>query len=256
VRDPAKAIAKLKLDRSVRPSRFFTGGYASAKKRLGAFITHHLNGYATERREPATGRTSTLSAYLHFGHISPVEIALAISAADAPKADRDAYLEELIVRRELAVNYVHYSPDYDRYAGLPEWARKTLADHRGDKREQVYSREQLEAGETGDAYWNAAQNEMVKTGFMQNSMRMYWGKKIIEWTADPEEAFATALHLNNKYFLCGRDPNAFANVGWVFGLHDRPWGTRKIFGTVRYMNAAGLARKFDMDGYVRKIDAL
>jgi deoxyribodipyrimidine photo-lyase len=256
VSDPAKAIVKLKLDRSVKPTKYFVGGQHAAHKRLKDFVAHQLKGYADSRREPAAGRTSMLSAYLHYGNISPVEIALAVKEADAPAADSEAFLEELIVRRELAMNFVQYCPHYDEYDALPAWAKKTLAEHKSDPREHVYSRAELEAGKTADPYWNAAQREMVITGFMQNSMRMYWGKKIIEWTRDPKEAFETTLHLNNKYLLCGRDPNAFANVAWVFGLHDRPWGRRKIFGTVRYMNAAGLKRKFDMDAYVRKVDAL
>jgi deoxyribodipyrimidine photo-lyase len=253
VSDPVQAIKKLKLDRSVKESKFFEGGAHAGRKRMKAFIRDHLTGYATGRREPAAARTSTLGAYLHFGNLSSLEIALAVADADAPQPDRDAYLEELIVRRELAVNYVHYCSDYDRYTGLPDWARKTLAQHRNDKREHLYTLPQLEAAQTADPYWNAAQNEMTKTGFMQNSMRMYWGKKILEWTSSPEKAFEIALMLNNKYFLCGRDPNAFANVAWLFGLHDRPWARRKIFGTIRYMNAAGLARKFDIDAYVQKI---
>jgi deoxyribodipyrimidine photo-lyase len=254
--NPASALKKLKLDRSVKQSNFFEGGAHAGRARLKSFIRDHLTGYATDRREPAAARTSTLGAYLHFGNLSPVEIALAVSKSDAPQADRDAYLEELIVRRELAMNYVYYCPDYDRYTGLPEWARKTLDQHRNDKREHLYSLPQLEAGQTADIYWNAAQHEMTKTGFMQNAMRMYWGKKIIEWTLSPEKAFEIALMLNNKYFLCGRDPNAFANIAWLFGLHDRPWGRRNIFGTIRYMNAAGLERKFDMDAYVKKVESM
>jgi deoxyribodipyrimidine photo-lyase len=256
VSDPVKAIARLKLDGSVEPSKYFVGGAHAAQNRLTIFLRGHLKGYAEGRREPAAGGTSLLSAYLHFGNISPVEIALAVIDADVPKADRDAYLEELIVRRELAINFVQFCPKYDRYDGLPEWARKTLAAHRDDHRAVIYTREQLEAGETDDPYWNAAQQEMVKTGFMHNSMRMFWGKKILEWSEDPEVAYEITLHLNNKYFLCGRDPNSFANVGWIFGLHDQPWGRRKIFGTIRYMNAAGLKRKFDMDAYVRMVEGM
>jgi deoxyribodipyrimidine photo-lyase len=266
VSDPKGALAKLKVDRSVKASPCFVGGHRAAMKRLADFIGSALPGYAQGRNEPAAGATSRLSAYLHFGNISPVEIVLAAreaagarddkSGEDISAEDREALLEELIVRRELAMNYVHYCGEYDRFDGLPAWAKKTLEDHAGDKREHLYTREQLEAGKTFDPYWNAAQMEMVKTGFMQNYMRMYWGKKILEWTADPREAYETTLYLNNKYFLCGRDPNSFAGVGWVFGLHDRPWTRRKIFGTIRYMNAAGLERKFDIEKYVAKVAAI
>jgi deoxyribodipyrimidine photo-lyase len=257
VSDPLKLLAKLKLDRSVAPSPRFIGGERAAAKLLKRFVTTKLRGYATERNDPSRRHTSTMSAYLHFGQISPLEIALAVESASASRADRDAYLEELIVRRELSINFAHYNPRYDDYDGLPEWARKTLAEHRRDPRPYGYSREQLERAQTHDVYWNAAQLEMTRTGFMHNYMRMYWGKKILEWKRTPQEAYADAIYLNNKYFLCGRDPNAWANVGWLFGLHDRPWGpARKIFGLVRYMNAAGLERKFDMEAYVKWAESL
>jgi deoxyribodipyrimidine photo-lyase len=250
-------LASLRLDRSVAPSTRFAGGEVAARKLLKEFVATRLSGYATKRNEPSLQHTSTLAAYLHFGHISPLEIALAVGASGAPKVDRDAYLEELIVRRELSINFAHFNPQYDRYEGLPEWSRKTLAEHRRDPRVHIYSREHLERAQTNDRYWNAAQLEMVRTGYMHNYMRMYWGKRIIEWKRTPQEAYADALYLNNKYFLCGRDPNAWANVGWLFGLHDRPWGpARPVFGLVRYMNAAGLERKFDMEAYVKFVESL
>jgi len=261
VSDPAAALARLTVDRSVPPSPHFHGGEDRAAILLADFCARRLPGYAAARSEPAAAHTSTLSAYLHFGQVSPLEIALAILAAGAgggasTEADRDAYLEELIVRRELACNYVAHSPHYDAYAGLPEWARKTLSEHRNDPRPALYPLAALESAATADPYWNAAQREMTLTGFMHNTMRMYWGKKILEWTPSPEEAFARTLHLNNKYFLCGRDPNAYTNVAWIFGLHDRPWACRKVFGTIRYMAATGLERKFDINAYVRRVDAL
>ena len=246
----------MKLDRSVGISPIFIGGQEEAQHRLKGFMRDKLPGYAKGRNEPAAGQTSTMSAYLHFGQISPIEIALAVRASSAPKVDRDAYIEELIVRRELSVNFVTYNGQYDRYEGLPVWAKQTLAEHRRDKRPALYSRADLEAGRTSDPYWNAAQHEMTNTGFMHNYMRMYWGKKIIEWSPSPQEAFETALHLNNKYFLCGRDPNGYTGVAWLFGLHDRPWQERPAFGKVRYMNAAGLERKFDIDAYVRKVEQI
>ena len=202
------------------------------------------------RSEPAREQVSFLSAYLHFGQISPVEIALQVSEAEVDRPDAAAYLEELIVRRELAINFVEREPRYDNYACLPEWARQTLRAHETDRRPYVYGATQLAAAETHDPYWNAAMREMVFTGYMHNYMRMYWGKKILEWSSTPEKAFATALALNNRYFLCGRGPNAMTNVGWLLGLHDRPWVERPIFGQVRYMNARGLERKFAIADYV------
>jgi deoxyribodipyrimidine photo-lyase len=197
---------------------------------------------------------SDISPYLHFGQISPLYVALEVAnAAGVRKEAREAYLEQLIVRRELSMNFVNFNDHYDSYDCIPSWAKRTLAEHESDRRQYEYSVEELEQGRTHDPYWNAAQREMVDSGKMHNYMRMYWGKKIIEWTPKPEDAFRAALYLNNKYELDGRDPNGFTGVAWCFGKHDRPWQERKVFGKVRYMNAEGLRRKFDMDAYLRKV---
>ena len=255
--DLGAALDALDIDGSVAPVRRFRGGTSAARERLQSFLDEGLAGYAEERSEPGAFRCSLLSPYLHFGQISPVEIAVAVRDRSAgASADRSAYLEELIVRRELAINFVHFSQNYDSYACLPEWARATLDAHRSDQRPEIYDRAKLEAANTHDPYWNAAMREMVHTGFMHNYMRMYWAKKILEWSATPEDAFATALHLNNKYFLDGRDANSYAGVAWTFGLHDRPWPERPVFGKVRYMNAKGLERKFDMKSYLYAVDRL
>jgi deoxyribodipyrimidine photo-lyase len=259
VSDPRAALAKLKVDRSVLPvPQFFVGGENAAQKRLNAFASRGIASYGEGRNEPGSDQTSHMSAYLHFGQISPIDIALRVQAAKVgAQADVDSYIEELTVRRELAINYCEFTENYDSYDTIPGWAKQTLADHAGDPRPHLYTAAELESAQTNDPYWNAAQQEMNVTGFMHNYMRMYWGKKILEWSRTPREAFATTLRLNNKLFLDGRDANAFANVGWIYGLHDRPWGpARKIFGTVRYMNAAGLERKFDMEAYVRRVGAL
>jgi deoxyribodipyrimidine photo-lyase len=253
----AELVRRLGVDRDVPPVGRFRGGEVEARRHLAAFLRHRLKDYDERRSEPARWHSSRLSPYLHFGHISPVEIALKVQGAKrGRKVDREAYLEELLVRRELAVNFVYYNEDYDSYSGLPEWARRTLRRHRPDRRDRAYTRRQLERAETHDPYWNAAMREMTRTGFMHNSMRMYWGKKILEWCRTPEYAFRTTLYLNNRYFLDGRDPSSFANVAWCFGLHDRGWPERRIFGKVRYMNDRGLERKFDMDAYVRAVNEL
>jgi deoxyribodipyrimidine photo-lyase len=254
IRDVDGTLRRLRLDRSVGRVCAFRGGAAEAKRRLDAFIAEHLVGYVENRGEPAAGATSMMSPYLHFGQISPLDIALRIRALGV--GDAHVYLEELIVRRELAVNFVNFTPAYDSFASLPSWARKTLAAHARDERPVRHDAATLEAMATGDVYWNAATKEMVTTGYMHNHMRMYWGKKILEWSARPEDGYATALALNNKYLLDGRDANSFAGIGWVFGLHDRPWFDRPIFGTVRYMNARGLERKFDIAAYVAKVARL
>ena len=250
-------LRSLAIDRTVPPVSAHTGGSAGAHERLDHFITHHLTNYAVKHSDPLSDGTSHLSPYLHFGQISPLFVALKVQEAPAElKEAKEAFLEELIVRRELAMNFVHYHEQYDSYDGLPEWAKRTLEKHEKDKRPYGYVLTEFEGARTHDPYWNAAQMEMVKTGKMHNYMRMYWGKKIIEWTASPREAYDIALYLNNRYELDGRDPNGFTGVAWCFGKHDRPWVERSIFGAVRYMNAAGLQRKFKIDRYVGKIASL
>jgi deoxyribodipyrimidine photo-lyase len=254
--DIPSLVARLRIDRSVAPVSAFRGGETEARRRLRAFIAHRLDQYAAARAHLGEPQVSTLSPYLHFGQISPVEIALAVRGAQTDGTDRASYLEELVIRRELSVNFVNCVPEYDRYNVLPDWARRTLAAHRTDRRQHLYDGGRLARAETHDPYWNAAMREMLATGYMHNHMRMYWGKKVLEWSSSPEEGYATLLRLNNAFFLDGRDANSYANVGWVFGLHDRPWPERPVFGTVRYMNAAGLKRKIDIDAYVRRVAAL
>jgi deoxyribodipyrimidine photo-lyase len=254
--DTSALLETLDVDRKVAPVGRFKGGTSEARRRLHAFVRESLDHYAEARGEPAQEQVSFLSAYLHFGQISPVEIALAVSGAETERSNRVAYLDELIVRRELAMNFVEHAPDYDSYSCLPDWARQTLEAHRRDPRPHVYGEADLAAGKTHDTYWNAAMCEMRTTGYMHNHMRMYWGKKILEWSRDPQQAFDTTLSLNNRYFLCGRDPNSYANVAWCFGLHDRPWPERPIFGKVRSMTAGGLERKIDIEAYVKRVAQL
>ncbi|HJL15986.1 MAG TPA: deoxyribodipyrimidine photo-lyase [Sandaracinaceae bacterium LLY-WYZ-13_1] len=246
----------LDVDRSVPPvSHVFEGGTSQANARLAHFVERLLADYDDSRLEPSARRVSHLSPYLHFGQIAAIDVALAVDGADAPRDAREAYLEELIVRRELAMNYCAHEPRYDAFAALPDWAKRTLAEHADDEREHVYTARELERAETHDPWWNAAMREMRYTGYMHNAMRMYWGKRILAWTNTPEHAFRTALELNDRYFLDGRDANSVANVAWLFGLHDRPWKEREVFGKVRIMTASGLKRKYDMDAYVAWVDA-
>ncbi len=254
--DVPKLVASLKTDQSVRPVRRFKGGAAEAEARLKHYLGAPFAHYATARGRPEAGAASHMSPYLHFGQISPVALALAVKDARTGDADdKAAYIEELVVRRELAVNHVHYTADPAAYACVPEWCRKTLDAHRADPRPHLYTPEEFERGLTHDPYWNAAMTEMRDTGYMHNHMRMYWGKKIVEWSASPEEAWDTTLTLNNRYFLDGRDASSFTNVAWLFGLHDRPWGPRPVYGNVRSMSGASL-KKFDADGYVREVARL
>ncbi len=248
------ALENLKVDRSVAAVSGTTGGHLHARRRLEDFIEHKLKHYAEGRNDPCAEMTSGLSPYLHFGQISPVEIALEIKKS-APKIGKE-FLEELIVRRELSMNVVWYNTKYDSFDCLPAWAKATLHAHARDKREFVYSKSDWESASTHDPYWNATQRELLLTGRIHGYMRMYWGKKILEWSRSPEEAYETAVYLNDKYQLDGRDPNGYAGVAWCFGKHDRPWAERPVFGMVRYMNDKGLKRKFDIDSYVAAIAAL
>ena len=247
-------LKKLKVDRAVAPAPGFVGGTSEAQNRLRSFIRNKLADYDEERNDPNIDGTSDLSPYLHFGQISPLEVALAVAKRRGKGVK--AFLEELIVRRELAINFVFYNRDYDNIKSLPDWARKALAKHAKDKRPYRYSRSKLEAGKTHDPYWNAAQMQMVHAGKMHGYMRMYWGKKILEWSSSPRLAWQRALYLNDKYELDGSDPNGYAGVAWCFGVHDRPWAERPIFGTVRYMNDTGLRRKFGADAYVGMVEEL
>lgn len=254
--DPDSLMKKLKVG-GVPEVSGYLGGTAEANRRLNRFLNERLPGYAEERNEPASSVNSELSAHLHFGQIGPITIAQAVLESGAPRASIDAFLEELIVRRELAINFVARNPNYDRLAGCPDWALATLAKHAHDPRPVLYSAQQLEAGETHDAMWNAAQKEMVLTGRMHNYLRMYWAKKILEWSPDAETAFEIAIDLNDRYEMDGRDPNGYAGIAWAIGgKHDRPWPERSIFGTVRFMSLQSTGKKFDSAGYIARMKTL
>ena len=230
------------------------GGRKEGLSRLKDFTANRLTDYAESRNKPEIDGTSRLSPYLHFGQISPAEAAIAAFNAESASESRDAFIEELIVRRELAVNYVLRNRNYDSFEGFHEWAKESLLKHMPDKREYIYSVNQFEYGQTHDPIWNAAQYEMRETGFMHGYMRMYWAKKILEWSPSPQEAFETAVYLNDKYQLDGRDPNGYTGIAWsIGGKHDRPWGPeRPVFGLIRFMNANGMKRKFDTAAYISK----
>ena len=246
----------ISLDAGVAPVTGMTGGPRAADRMLNRFLRERLRGFATNRNHPDLDGTSQLSPYLHFGHIGPRALARAVRDADAPREDRDAFLEELIVRRELAVNFVRFNPRYDSLAGCEPWALRTLEAHRQDERAPCYSADRLEHADTHDPLWNAAEIQMVETGWMHGYVRMYWAKKILEWTRSPEEAFEIAVMLNDRYQLDGRDPNGYTGIAWaVGGKHDRAWGpVRPVYGTIRYMSFASTSRKFDSKRYIRRVE--
>jgi deoxyribodipyrimidine photo-lyase len=243
------------LDRSVRPVDYWTGGTHAALKRLKHFIDNGLANYPEQRNHPEADGTSQLSPYLHFGHISPLTVALAaqkaLKAKKVTQTAYDSFLGELIGWRELAVNFVKFVPNYDSIDCAEPWAQKTLREHAADTRDPLCTLDQLEKAQTYDELWNASQMQMVNFGWMHNYMRMYWAKKILEWSPNPAVAFQNAVYLNDKYELDGRDPNGYAGIAWaVAGVHDRPWFDRPIFGSIRYMSGTSTGKKFDSKRYI------
>ena len=250
-------LKSLKVDHSVKMGMGMIPGEKAALLALDDFLHHRAGDYHNNRNFPEKEGQSGLSPYLHFGQISAQRIGLELMNSKVAAESKNAFLEELIVRKELADNYCYYNPHYDRFEGFPAWAQKTLNEHRGDPRAYCYTEDQFEHAETHDDLWNAAQKEMVITGKMHGFMRMYWAKKILEWTASPEEAQAVAIWLNDKYELDGRDPNGYSGIAWsVGGMHDRPWGRRPVFGLIRYMNYNGCLRKFDVKAYLGRINSI
>ena len=252
--DIDRVLKQIKFSTDHTQNNSFVGGTTQATKLLRSFITKDLDVFGTERNDPSVDKLSCMSPYLHFGQISPLNIALEIQKTNSP--GRDTYLEELIIRRELSMNFVFFNSNYDNFESLPNWAKETLEVHSFDKRDYVYTFKELQNAQTHDPYWNAAQKEMVQRGKMHGYLRMYWGKKILEWMESPSDAYETCIRLNDMYELDGRDPNGYAGVAWCFGKHDRAWEEREIFGKVRYMNDKGLKRKFDIEAYVKRIDKL
>ena len=249
------------MDRSVGPVEAWKGGTHAALERLKLFTGELLADYDAQRNHPEIDGTSCMSPYLHFGHLGPNTIALAVDAAvnANPKLRpaRDSYFNELIVWRELAVNFVRYTPKYDSPECAESWAKTTIAKHARDERERLYTVHQLESAQTHDQLWNAGQIQMVRHGWMHNYVRMYWAKKILEWTPDVGTAMKYAIYLNDKYFLDGRDPNGYAGIAWaILGKFDRAWGERPVFGKIRYMSGASTGKKFNSKRYIEQVGLL
>jgi deoxyribodipyrimidine photo-lyase len=268
--DPA-AFAQLPLDHAVPPSPI-SGGSRAARARLAAFVKDGLRRYEQDRSHPDLDGASGLSPWLHFGHLSAHEVFRAVAEAEGWTPERldpnaggkregfwgmsapaEAFLDELVTWRELGFNMASKRDDHAEYRSLPAWAKETLAKHARDPRPVVYDRATLEAGETADPLWNAAQRQLLGEGRIHNALRMLWGKKVLEWTRSPEEAAEALLAINDRWALDGRDPNSYSGIFWCFGRYDRPWGPeRPIFGTVRYMSSANSARKWRVKGYLER----
>jgi deoxyribodipyrimidine photo-lyase len=256
--DLAHLISKCEIDHDVPPVSEFPGGYRSAEKRLDFFLKKKLSSYVEDRNEPSRDGTSHLSPYLHFGMVSARKVALETqAAANAYGASEAAlpFLEQLLVRRGLAFNFAARNKTPWSYESMPVWAKQTLAEHAKDPRPQIVSRDDLEDAKSPDEIWNAAQLELRARGIIHNYLRMLWGKLVITWTQSPAEAHATITYLNDKYALDGRDPDGYANIGWCFGLHDRPWPERAIFGKIRCMTSNSTRNKFDLENYLSQTRA-
>jgi deoxyribodipyrimidine photo-lyase len=250
-----------KLDRSIGPVETFAGGTHAATRRLRWFLDNAFRSYAEKRGQPEVDGSTKMSPYLHFGHISPFTIALAAQKAvkdgKATIADLDSLFNEMLIWRELAVNFVTYSDNYDSWECAEPWAKETIREHADDPRPHKYSLEQMRDARTHDDLWNAGQLQMVTTGWMHNRVRMYWAKKILEWSPNAATAFEWAVILNDSYLLDGRDCNGYAGIAWsIVGKFDRPWFDRPIFGKIRYMSRESTGKKFNSAKYIAEINAL
>ncbi len=267
----AAALRRLPIDHAVGPAAF-GGGTTAAQRSLRTFLQGRLACYVADHNEPDRDAGSGLSPYLHFGHLSAHEAFHAVMRHEGWTPDRlaakvtgkrtgwwgvsaaaEAFLDQLVTWRELGYNMAALRPDFDRYESLPDWAQKTLAEHAHDARPTRYSLAELEQARTHDRLWNAAQRQLTTEGRLHNYLRMLWGKKILQWTASPQEALAVMVELNNRFAVDGRDPNSYSGIFWVLGRYDRPWGPeRPIFGKIRYMTSENTARKLSVDGYLKK----
>ena len=247
-----EVIKSIPMDMSVPTQSKYIPGTKAALKVLNEFIEFKLNNYDELRNDPNKDFISNLSPYLHFGQISSHRICLTLNSINNSQA-KEVFIEELVVRRELAENFCYYEPNYDNFKGFHNWAQTTLNEHKADKRDYMYSLYDFESANTHEPLWNAAQTQMVQTGKMHGFLRMYWAKKILEWTDSPEKALDIANYLNNKYELDGRDPNGYTGTAWsIGGVHDRAWFERPVFGKIRYMNFNGCKRKFDVNLFINK----
>ncbi len=252
--DVPAAVASCEIDHAVPPVPF-ASGLDGARARLTAFCADGLADYAERRNEPSdTDGSSRLSPYLHFGQISAAEVLRTVRAA-GHKASADKFADELVTWRELAFNFCVRNPNFGKLKGLPDWVHRSMEKHKDDPREAIYSLEQLERAESHDELWNAAQREIVRTGYMHNVTRMLWGKSVLLWTARYKHALEHLILLNNKYGLDGRDPSSYGGIQWCFGKFDRPWFDKPVFGVIRPMSLARAREKFDADAYIRMFPA-
>jgi deoxyribodipyrimidine photo-lyase len=211
-----------------------------------------LAEFSKTRNDPNGNSQSHLAPWCHFGQISVQRCVLEVSKyANVHPSGVDLWRDVSITWRELSDNFCYYNPDYDNINAAPQWARETLQKHLKDKRSQLYTLKQLDDADTYDSLWNASQIQMRLEGWMHGYVRMYWAKKILEWTETPEQALEFTIYLNDRYSLDGREPAGYFGIQWsITGLYDGPFDERPVHGTVRGMTAN--SRKFDLDLYVSR----
>ncbi|XP_015114233.1 deoxyribodipyrimidine photo-lyase [Diachasma alloeum] len=254
--DWKNSLNEVLIDKTVDKVEWCKPGYRGAVGQLETFITERLKNYNEKRNDPVQDATSGLSPWFHFGQISVARVILEVQEYQKNyQASVNSFIEEAVVRRELSENFCFYNENYDKIEGANAWAIQSLNAHRKDKREWVYTLEEFEKSQTHEDLWNAAQNQLVRDGKIHGFMRMYWAKKILEWSPTPEDALAWSIYLNDKYSMDGRDPNGYVGCMWsICGIHDQGWREREVFGKIRYMNYKGCERKFDVKAYVKKFD--
>ncbi|OPY34274.1 MAG: Deoxyribodipyrimidine photo-lyase [Methanomassiliicoccales archaeon PtaU1.Bin124] len=244
------AMAGLRVDRSIGEVDWIVPGQEAALASLHEFIEHRLNDYPVASSNPLQDGQSNMSPYLHFGQISGQRVALEVNRSSADEKAKSLYLDRLIIQREIADNFCLHNPNYDTFGGFPEWARRSIDEHRLDPRDHIYTLEQFERAQTHDPIWNAAQMEMVKRGKMHGSLRAYWASKILEWSKSPEEAYETARYLNDRYQLDGRDASGYSGIANVIGgLYDRPWKSKDVIGKVKKLTYTEQLLRFDTHAY-------
>lgn len=249
--DLPSLIAECQIDHAIAPVPHTRGGSQAGYDRWARFLAHDLGTYATRGDDPLANASSRLSAYLHYGHVSPLRIARQAATAPIDRESRDKFLDELLTWRELAHNFCTFEPAHETLlGGIPAWARKTLQEHEGDHRDAVYSWERLARGQTSSPLWNAAQQSLLIHGELHNNVRMTWGKALLGWTPDAQTALRLLIDLNHRYALDGRDPSSYGGILWCLGQFDRPFPPRRpILGLVRARSLAVQARKLPVAEY-------
>ncbi|KAA0155568.1 hypothetical protein FNF28_06702 [Cafeteria roenbergensis] len=261
--DWGAVAAFLKINWALPEVTWAQPGERAAEAALAAFLesARRVDKYDTEADDPNKPEVrSMLSAHIRYGHLSAQRCCLelvrvaggAIKDVFVSRAANgmQAWAEEILVRRELSDNFCFFEERYDSVDGFPAWARESLQAHADDARDFLYATDVLERGLTHDRLWNAAQMQLVHTGYMHGWCRKYWAKKLLEWTPSPEEALETAIALNDKYQLDGADAAGITGCAWAIGgVHDMAFKERAVSGKVRVYGREAVEKKVNVARY-------